>query len=60
MSSKQAALDDELQRVLKIAADMAPVQNELQIHTQQSQSTWPWQVPQVPSYTSDHAPQPKI
>lgn len=57
MTTKSSTLDAELQRVLEVAAQMAPIPNELQM--QQTQSSWPWQVPQVPSYTTDHTPKPK-
>jgi hypothetical protein len=57
MTTKTSTLDAELQRVLEVAAQMAPIPNELQM--QQTQSSWPWQVPQVPSYTTDHTPEPK-
>jgi hypothetical protein len=54
MTKKRTTLDTELQRVLEIAAEMAPIPNELQL--QQTQSSWPWQVPQTPTYTTDHIP----
>ncbi|MBB4395180.1 hypothetical protein [Bradyrhizobium sp. ERR14] len=58
MATTEEKLDAELGRILKVAADMAPVSNELH-QLQQTQSTaWPWRVPQAPSYTSDHAPKP--
>jgi hypothetical protein len=54
MTTKSPVLDAELQRILETAADMAPIPNELKL--QQTQSSWPWQVPQAPSYTTDHTP----
>jgi hypothetical protein len=54
MTTKSPMLDAELQRVLEIAAEMAPLPNELKL--QQTQISWPWQVPQVPTYTTDHTP----
>lgn len=54
MATDNEQLDTELGRILNIAAEMTPVRMELQL--QQTQSTWPWQVPQVETYTSDHVP----
>ncbi|MCK1503147.1 hypothetical protein [Bradyrhizobium sp. 188] len=54
MATDNKQLDEELGRVLKLATEMTPVPQELQL--QQTQSSWPWQVPQVPTYTSDHTP----
>lgn len=56
MATEKKQLDKELGRILKIATEMTPVPQELQM--QQTQSSWPWQVPQVPTYTSDHIPLP--
>lgn len=56
-TQRERRLDKELGRILKAAADMAPVSKELQLQQIQSFS-WPWQVPQAPSYTLDHAPNP--
>jgi hypothetical protein len=55
MSTENKKLDEELSRILKTAADMTPVSKELQLQQTQSHA-WPWQVPQAPSYISDHAP----
>jgi hypothetical protein len=55
MTTKKAVLDTELQRVLDIAAEMTPLPNELH-SVQQNQSSWPWQVRQLPTYTTDHIP----
>jgi hypothetical protein len=55
MATKSTVLDAELQRILEIAAEMTPIPNELKL--QQTQSSWPWQVPQAPSYTTDHTPE---
>jgi hypothetical protein len=57
MATENKQLDEELGRILKIAADMTPVPQELQ--QQQTQSSWPWQVPQVPTYTTGHTPAPR-
>jgi hypothetical protein len=57
MATDKKQLDKELGRILKIAAEMTPVPQELQM--QQTQSSWPWQVLQVPTYTSDHTPLPR-
>jgi hypothetical protein len=54
MATENKQLDEELRRILKIAADMTPVPQELL--QQQIQSSWPWQVPQVETYTTDHTP----
>jgi len=55
MVNEREKLDEELGRILKAAAEMAPISRELQ--RQQTQShAWPWQVPQAPSYSLDHAP----
>lgn len=56
MATEKKQLDKELGRILKIAADMTSVSKELQLQQTQSYTSWPWQVPQAPSYTSDHSP----
>jgi hypothetical protein len=50
-------LDEELRRILETTGQNNPVPtNLLQLKPVQA-FAWPWQVPQVPSYTSDHAAQ---
>jgi hypothetical protein len=45
--------EEELHRLLATGSDRQPVKVELAApHT----STWPWQVPQVPTITSDRTP----
>jgi hypothetical protein len=56
MATENKQLDEELGRILKIATEMTPIPQELQ--PQQTQSSWPWQVPQAPTYTTDHTPAP--
>lgn len=54
-------LEKELRRILDGAGAGAPFSLslvEFQQLRQTQSSAWPWQVPQVPSYTSDHAPGP--
>jgi hypothetical protein len=56
MATDNKQLDQELGRILEIAAEMTPVSKELQRLQQTQSNVWPWQVPQVPSYISDHTP----
>lgn len=58
MQVQDTKLDEELRRILDMAAEMTPIAKELQLQQTQSPA-WPWQVQQVPSYTSDHVPNPK-
>jgi hypothetical protein len=46
-------LDEELRRLLATSGDRQPVKVELPAP---QASTWPWQVPQVPTITSDRTP----
>lgn len=46
-------LDTELNRILEIAGERKPVRVELPAP---QAAVWPWQVPQVPTITSDRAP----
>jgi hypothetical protein len=51
-----AKLDEDLQRILEAASQRNSLPVELQLPKPVQSFAWPWQVPQVPSYTSDHAP----
>jgi hypothetical protein len=46
-------LDDELSRLLE-AVKLPPEVPERQQLQQTQHFTWPWQVPQVPAYTTDN------
>lgn len=48
-------LDEQLRQILETAGQKSPVPDLLQYKPVQA-FAWPWQVPQVPSYTTDHAP----
>lgn len=49
-------LDDELRRLLQTAQDQQTLRvAPAPVAPLQLAPAWPWQVPQVPSYTSDHA-----
>jgi hypothetical protein len=50
-----AKLDEDLQRILD-SAGQRTFPTELQLPKPLQSFAWPWQVPQVPSYTADHAP----
>jgi hypothetical protein len=51
-----AKLDEDLQRILDSAGQRKSFPAEFQLPKPVQSFAWPWQVPQVPSYTSDHAP----
>ncbi|WP_315731185.1 MULTISPECIES: hypothetical protein [unclassified Bradyrhizobium] len=55
-TTENKALDQELSRILEIAAEMTPVSKELNRLQQVQNNVWPWQVPQAPTYVSDHTP----
>jgi hypothetical protein len=48
--------DVELVRLLQVAGDRTLVRVEIPAP---QAAIWPWQVPQVPTITSDHAPNTK-
>lgn len=60
MATENKQLDQELGRILEIAADMTPGAKELHRLQHVQSNVWPWQVPQAPSYISDHTPNPKL
>lgn len=47
-------LDEELRRMLELAAKRMPV--SLEPGKMPQASSWPWQVPQVPVYTANNSP----
>lgn len=49
-------LDEELHRILESSGQKNPLPADVQLLKPAQAFFWPWQVPQVPSYTSDHAP----
>lgn len=53
MTEKQH-LDDELGRLLEIAGQRLPIETSPAQPVQAS--VWPWQVPQVPTFTTDQTP----
>nr|WP_156134385.1 hypothetical protein [Methylobacterium sp. ZNC0032] len=60
--NKNVDLDAELHRILAGAAERMPVekypvQRAMIAKPLASRRIWPWQVPQVPAYTSDGASQ---
>ena len=62
MADQAVKLDQDLDRLLESMGRQSPLPSEVQQQMRQSQSVlfaWPWQVPQVPAYTSDHVPNPQ-
>jgi hypothetical protein len=50
------ALDEELERILQLGSGMRPLTQQSEAMRPAQAPVWPWQVPQVPSYTSDRSP----